>query len=115
MEADLDCCELSGELLRTTGSHTIILAQSAEHGLRTLRAEAVDLIIMGLPDPSGSWMLDQARAEGRLPRTVVVASSRRARMRKKALDRGAIVVLKPLDLEQVTAVIRSAARRPLSW
>jgi hypothetical protein len=36
-------------------------------------------------------------------------------MRKKALDRGAIVVLKPLDLEQVTAVIRSAARRPLSW
>jgi CheY-like chemotaxis protein len=116
VEDDLDCRELMADLLRTTGEHTIALAESAEDGLRSLRHETYDVIFadLGLPDASGLQMLDQARAEGRLARAVVVVCTGNERLRRRARDRGSIFALKPLDLEQMSAVIGSAACRQCS-
>jgi DNA-binding NtrC family response regulator len=104
------------DLLRTTGEHAIALAETAEDGLRRLRDETYDVVVtdLELPDASGLQMLDQARAEGRLARAVVVACAADLRLRRQALSRGAIFALEPLDPEQMSAVTRQAACRQRS-
>jgi two-component system KDP operon response regulator KdpE len=105
-------------LLRTTlavHDYRVIEAADGAEGLRLLRHERPDVLVLdlGLPDIDGLDLIRQIRAESPVP--IVVLSSRDdERGKVEALDLGADdYVTKPFGMEELVARLRTALRHRL--
>ncbi len=105
-------------LLRSTltvQGNRVLEAESAAEGLRLLRHEKPDLIILdlGLPDMDGLEVIRRIRTTSALP--IVVLSSRGDEKAKvAALDLGVDdYVTKPFGVDELTARMRTALRHRL--
>lgn len=101
-----------GPLLRSRGYDVAIAATAAE-ALKTVAAQAPDLIVLdlGLPDLEGAEVCRRVRASSKVP--IIVLSARLDEADKvNALDLGADdYVTKPFGPEELLARIRVALRR----
>lgn len=98
--------------LRARG-YAPLAAFDGTHALRSLRHEAVDIVVLdlGLPDMSGVEVLKELRTWSTVP--VVVLSARDGSDDKvRALDAGADdFVTKPFGVDELLARLRAALRR----
>ncbi|HET6625511.1 MAG TPA: response regulator [Nocardioidaceae bacterium] len=86
---------------RVAGFEVAGVARSGAEALRHLRADPdVDLVLldMHLPDGHGLGLLQQIRAEGRLPDVIAVTSARDLEVVRKAVAQGVVqYLLKPFS------------------
>lgn len=98
--------------LRARG-YAPLVAFDGAHALRSLRHEAVDIVVLdlGLPDMAGVEVLQELRSWSTVP--VVVLSARDGSDDKvRALDAGADdFVTKPFGVDELLARLRAALRR----
>jgi two-component system KDP operon response regulator KdpE len=93
--------------------YTIVEARNGEEGLRKVRTEHLDLVILDLnmPDMDGIEVCREIRSASSLP--IIMLTVRAAEKDKvRALDAGADdYVVKPFGIEELLARIRAALRR----
>lgn len=91
-------------LLQMAG-YTITACETAEAGLEALREEVFDFVLTdyALPNRSGGWLLQQARAEGLLDATPAVVLTAHP---DPADVEGFDVVRKPFDLDDLVGHVR---------
>ena len=109
VEDNRDLRETLSAVLAGEGYH-VDVADSADEGLRRLRARRFHLVISdyALPDHTGTWMLREAAARGLLDRThtlIVTANP-------DPEDAGGTLVLhKPLEVERLLEHIANLVAR----
>ena len=93
--------------------HTVIEAETASAGVKTVQTEKIDLVILdlGLPDMDGQEAITAMREASAVP--IVVLSVRSQEVDKvEALDRGADdYVVKPFGIGELMARVRAALRQ----
>ena len=106
VEDDPDIRETLAELLRDEG-HEVVEAESAEDGLSALRAARFDVVLSdyNLPGQSGTSMIEQARAEGRLAQTVPLLLSASTQIDGAE---GIRLLRKPIDVDDLCREIAAA-------
>jgi two-component system OmpR family response regulator len=108
-----DSRDLMAEMLRQAGCPRVTLASDAAHARRHLRAAIHDLVVteVRLPDASDFELIDQAQADGLLPRTTtVVFCSTNRWLDAAARARGARSLFKPVNFDQVLQTVRGLVR-----
>ena len=100
----------------TGAAHTVSHAATGSAGLRTLREDAPDLVMLdlGLPDIDGTDVCRTIRAESSVP--IIVISARGEEIdRVLALEMGADdYLVKPFGVRELIARIRAVTRRTLA-
>ena len=94
-------------------SFELVHAATGQEGLRLLRTEQPDLMILDLmlPDVSGHHLLQVVRDEGTLP-VVIISAKCEERDRIRGLERGADDYLtKPLSPKELVARVNAVLRR----
>ena len=101
VEDDPDIRELLATLLQLAG-FTPTVCSNAEFGLEQLREAAFDLVLTdyALPNRTGGWLIQQAKAEGLLDATPVLVVT--AHPNPADVD-GYEVICKPFDLDHLVS------------
>ena len=104
VEDDPDIRELLSTLLRLAGFEPTVCS-SAEVGLEQLREQPFDLVLTdyALPNRTGGWLIQQAKAEGLLEATPVLVVT--AHPNPPDVD-GYEVICKPFDLDDLVARVK---------
>lgn len=104
VEDDKDICELLATLLQLAG-YTPRACRSAEEGLECLREQQFDLVLTDymLPRRTGTWLIQQAAAEGLLDATPALLVT--AHPNPGEID-GVEVIPKPFDLDDLVHRVR---------
>ena len=111
VEDHVDTARIAARLLRRRGM-TVRTADSVANALRSVEAEAFDVIVsdLGLPDGSGHDFLRQARAIGVRTPAIVVSGFGTERDRAQSRDAGFSEHLtKPIDFDHLVDAIRRVA------
>lgn len=105
----MDIRETLAELLRDEG-YDVSEASSAEEGLQLLQAERFDVLLSDyhLPGNSGTWMIEQARASGRLDGTVPLLLSASAHLEGAE---GLRLLSKPIDVDDLCRELAAVTSR----
>ena len=117
IEDDEKLCEAVCYHLEREG-FTVDVCHDGDDGLRWARQQAHDLIILDrmLPTLSGVTALERMRAGGIQTPVLIVTALATVADRVQGLNAGADdYLVKPFDLEELTARIRAMARRPRQW
>jgi two-component system response regulator QseB len=99
--------------LRQTGA-AVDWIRDGEHAAAALRTTEFDLVLLdlGLPNRDGIAVLREFRARGGSTPVIVLTARDEIRSRVEGLDAGADdYMVKPFDLDELTARMRSALRR----
>jgi len=104
VEDDPDIRELLSTLLRLAGFEPTVCS-NAEIGLEQLREQPFDLVLTdyALPNRTGGWLIQQAKAEGLLEATPVMVVT--AHPNPPDVD-GYEVICKPFDLDDLVARVK---------
>ena len=104
VEDDPDIRELLSTLLRLAGFDPTVCT-NAEFGLEQLREQPFDLVLTdyALPNRTGGWLIQQAKAEGLLEATPVLVVT--AHPNPPDVD-GYEVICKPFDLDHLVTRVK---------
>lgn len=104
VEDDDDIRELMSTLLRLAGFEPTVCG-NAEMALELLREQPFDLVLTdyALPNRTGAWLLEQAKAEGLLDATPALVVT--AHPNPPGLERDE-VICKPFDLDDLVARVK---------
>ena len=104
IEDDPDIRDLLATLLKLAG-FTPTVCSNAEFGLEQLREQSFDLVLTdyALPNRTGGWLIQQARAEGLLEATPVLVVT--AHPNPPDVD-GYEVICKPFDLDHLVTRVK---------
>ena len=104
VEDDPDIRELLATLLKLAG-FTPTVCSNAEFGLEQLRESPYDLVLTdyALPNRTGGWLIQQAKAEGLLEATPVLVVT--AHPNPPDVD-GYEVICKPFDLDHLVSRVK---------
>lgn len=117
VEDDKKLCEAVCYQLEQDG-YTVDVCNDGDDGLRWIRQQAHDLILLDrmLPTLSGTTVLERMRADGITTPVLVITALDSVHDRVSGLDAGADDYLtKPFDMEELLARIRAMSRRPHQW
>ena len=109
VEDDTDIRETLAELLRDEG-YDVSEAGSAEEGLQLLQSERYHVLLSDyhLPGNNGTWMIEQARASGRLDGTTPLILSASAHLEGAE---GVRLLSKPIDIDDLCREIAGVTTR----
>lgn len=117
VEDDKKLCEAVCYRLEQEG-YTVDVCNDGDDGLRWIRQQAHDLILLDrmLPTLSGTTVLERMRSDGITTPVLVVTALDTVHDRVSGLDAGADDYLtKPFAMEELLARIRAMSRRPHQW
>lgn len=117
IEDDKKLCDAISFQLKKKG-FTIDCCQNGEDGLRWIRQQAHDLILLDrmLPGVSGTRVLELARRDGVTVPVILITALGTIKERVEGLDAGADdYLVKPFAVEELLARIRALNRRPHQW
>lgn len=106
------CCQLERE------GYTVDVCSDGDDGLRWIRQQAHDLILLDrmLPTMSGTTVLERMRADGITTPVLIVTALDTVANRVEGLEAGADdYLVKPFAIEELIARIRAMGRRPRGW
>ena len=95
-------------------SHALDWVRDGRHAAAALRTSSFDLVLLdlGLPERDGLDVLREMRQRGDSTPVIIVTARDEVRDRVAGLDAGADdYIVKPFDLDEVTARMRSVVRR----
>ncbi len=117
IEDDVKLCEVVCYQLEREG-FTVDVCHDGDDGLRWIRQQAHDLVILDrmLPTVSGTTVLQRMRADGITTPVLILTALDTVADRVAGLDAGADDYLtKPFDIAELSARIRAMGRRPRQW
>ena len=112
VEDEEDIAELYGHLLHLLGYETIVCTDS-EQALAQLRASEPRLVILDLRlgiETGGLDVLNYIRSEPRLSESKVVVISGYPRLAEDIGEAADFVLMKPIDMRQITELVLRQAR-----
>lgn len=117
VEDDRKLCEAVCYQLEREG-FTVDVCSDGDDGLRWIRQQAHDLVILDrmLPTMSGTTVLGRMRADGIATPVLIVTALDTVANRVEGLEAGADdYLVKPFAMEELIARIRAMGRRPRGW
>lgn len=117
VEDDEKLCEAVTFALQREG-HTVDACHEGDDGLRWMRQNAHDLVLLDrmLPVLDGVALLKKARNEGISTPVLLVTALGGVNERVEGLDAGADdYLIKPFAIEELLARVRAMQRRPRQW
>lgn len=117
VEDDRKLCEAVCYQLEREG-FTVDVCSDGDDGLRWIRQQAHDLVILDrmLPTMSGTTVLSRMRADGIATPVLIVTALDTVANRVEGLEAGADdYLVKPFAMEELIARIRAMGRRPRGW